>query len=48
MPTLAHLLGADHIWIFVVPAVLALVLLRWAEKRARARAAAESEPSDVD
>lgn len=50
---LAHIFGADHFWMFVIPAVAALVLLRWAEKRARSRADAarankDEEPADVD
>ena len=38
----AHYGGIDEIGIFVVPAVLAILALRWAEKRAK-RAAAEKE-----
>lgn len=38
---LAHMGGIDEIGIFVIPAVLAIFALRWAEKRARAKA----EPS---
>jgi hypothetical protein len=38
----AHYGGIDEIGIFVVPAVLAILALRWAEKRAK-RAAAERE-----
>jgi len=38
----AHYGGIDEIGIFVVPAVLAILALRWAERRAR-RAAAEKE-----
>ncbi|MGH9892562.1 MAG: hypothetical protein ACREA0_11360 [bacterium] len=34
----AHLGGVDEIGIFLVPAVLAIIALRWAEKRAKARA----------
>lgn len=50
MMSLAHIFGTDHIWIFLVPAFGALALLRWAEKKARARAQAleEQEPADVD
>lgn len=40
---LAHMGGIDEIGIFVVPALLAIFALRWAEKRARQRAAAEDE-----
>lgn len=35
--TIAHLGGIDEIGVFVVPAVLAILALRWAEKRARKR-----------
>ena len=38
----AHYGGIDEIGVFVVPAVLAILALRWAERRAR-RAAAEKE-----
>jgi hypothetical protein len=38
----AHYGGIDEIGIFVVPAVLAILALRWAERRAR-RAAADKE-----
>lgn len=38
----AHYGGIDEIGIFVVPAVLAILALRWAEKKAK-RAAAEKE-----
>jgi hypothetical protein len=39
----AHYGGIDEIGVFVVPAVLAILALRWAERRAK-RAAAEKEP----
>lgn len=42
MTTLAHYGGVDEIGLFVVPAVLAILALRWAERRAR-RAAGERE-----
>ena len=38
----AHYGGIDEIGVFVVPAVLAILALRWAERRAR-RSAAEKE-----
>ncbi|MGH8947828.1 MAG: hypothetical protein ACRDXF_03125 [Acidimicrobiia bacterium] len=38
----AHYGGIDEIGVFVVPAVLAILALRWAERRAK-RAAAEKE-----
>ena len=41
MEVLAHYWGIDEIGVFVIPAVLAILLLRWAEKRARARREAE-------
>ena len=42
----AHYGGIDEIGVFVVPAVLAILALRWAERRAK-RAAAEKEFSCV-
>jgi mannose/fructose/N-acetylgalactosamine-specific phosphotransferase system component IIC len=47
MFTLAHYWGIDEIGVFVVPVVIALVALRWAEKRARAKAQ-EARPEDED
>jgi hypothetical protein len=45
----AHYGGIDEIGIFVVPAVLAIIALRWAEKRARARSSEErDEPVSDD
>lgn len=41
---LAHYGGIDEIGIFVLPVVAAILALRWAEKRARARA--EGQASD--
>lgn len=38
MGVFAHYWGIDEIGIFVIPAVLAVVGLRWAEKRSRAKA----------
>lgn len=40
--TFAHYGGIDEIGVFVLPAVLAILALRWAEKRAK-RAAADKE-----
>lgn len=37
MEIFAHYGGIDEIGFFVVPVVLAIVLLRWAEKRAKAK-----------
>lgn len=45
MPVLAHYWGIDEVGVFVVPAVLAILALRWAEKRAKRRAS-ESEKRD--
>jgi hypothetical protein len=38
-----HLGGIDEVGIFVVPALLAVLALRWAERRARRRAAEEED-----
>ncbi|HEY5891289.1 MAG TPA: hypothetical protein VIW94_11410 [Acidimicrobiia bacterium] len=46
MRTLAHYGGIDEVGVFVVPALLALWAIRWAEKRARARASAEVGKDD--
>lgn len=35
----AHYWGIDEVGVFVIPAVLAVLALRWAEKRAKKRAA---------
>ncbi len=43
MVMLAHMGGIDEIGIFVVPAVLAIMALRWTERRARERAKSEQE-----
>lgn len=50
MFVLAHYWGIDEVGVFVVPAVLAILALRWAEKRARSRANEDDdrELSDVD
>ncbi|MGH8951269.1 MAG: hypothetical protein ACRDX9_07575 [Acidimicrobiia bacterium] len=39
---LAHYWGIDEVGVFVLPAVLAILALRWAEKKAK-RSAAEKE-----
>jgi hypothetical protein len=36
-PLLAHYGGLDEIGVFVVPAVAVILLMRWAERRARDR-----------
>ncbi|MGH8923228.1 MAG: hypothetical protein ACRDWA_01070 [Acidimicrobiia bacterium] len=38
-PIVGHLGGIDEIGVFVVPAVLAVLALRWAERRAQRREA---------
>lgn len=43
MSLFAHYGGIDEIGIFVVPALLALLALRWAERRARQRRDAGEE-----
>lgn len=43
MMILAHYGGIDEIGVFVVPVVLALFALRWAERKARKRAEIEDE-----
>ena len=43
---LAHMGGIDEIGIFLVPALLAVFALRWAEKRARKRSASEGGIAD--
>lgn len=42
VPIVAHYGGIDEIGIFVVPALAIILVLRWAERRARERA--DSEP----
>lgn len=49
MFTLAHYWGIDEVGVFIVPVVLAIVLLRWVEKRARRRTQDESgEPEESE
>jgi hypothetical protein len=52
IPLIGHLGGIDEIGIFVVPALLAIFALRWAERRARRREAVEDEdaagPQETD
>lgn len=50
MFVIGHYWGVDEVAIFVIPAVLAIVLLRWAEKKARAKRESEheSEASDAN
>jgi len=47
MFTLAHYWGIDEVGIFVVPAVLAILALRWAERKAK-RAVDEQENQDAE
>ena len=42
MLTFAHYWGIDEVGVFVLPAVLAILALRWAERRAK-RADAEKQ-----
>ena len=51
----AHYWGVDEVGVFLVPAVLAILLLRWVEKRARKRvededgeSAMAKEPVDAE
>lgn len=44
MPTLAHFYGLHEVGVFVLPAALAILALRWAERKAK-RSAAEREAS---
>jgi hypothetical protein len=44
MLTFAHYWGIDEVGVFVLPVVLAILALRWAERRAK-RAAAEKDPA---
>lgn len=49
MLVFGHYLGIDEYGIFVVPVVLAIAALRWAEKKAKAkREETEEETADVD
>ncbi len=47
MFTLAHYWGIDEVGVFVVPAVLAILALRWAERRAK-RAVDRTEKEDSE
>ncbi len=46
--TLAHQGGWDELLMFGLPIVLAVLAVRWAEKRAKARNADAADPPDVD
>ena len=43
IPVLAHQGGWDEVIYFAVPVVLAILAVRWAERRARRRADDDSE-----
>lgn len=45
-PWFAHMGGIDEIGIFVIPALLAIYVLRRTERQARRRAAAEAEAGE--
>ena len=45
MYTLAHYWGIDEVGVFVLPALFAIVALRWAERKAR-RAAEMTKPDE--
>jgi hypothetical protein len=47
IPLFAHMGGIDEIGIFVIPALLAIYVLRRTEREARKRAAAE-KPEDAE
>lgn len=46
MTTLAHYGGIDEIAVFVVPALLAIFAIRWAERRARERRDRAADPDE--
>ncbi len=48
MMVLAHYWGIDEIGIFLIPAVIAVVGLRWAEKRSKAKADQRAEQDRAD
>jgi hypothetical protein len=43
MIPLAHYWGIDEVGVFVLPAIVAIVLLRWAEKKAKLRQESEGD-----
>ena len=47
MFTLAHYWGIDEVGVFLVPVLLAILLMRWLEKRARRRAESESDEPEA-
>lgn len=48
MQIFAHYWGIDEVGVFVIPALLAIVLLRWAEKRARAKREEDADREKTD
>ena len=48
MLTFAHYWGIDEVGVFVVPAVLAVFALRWAERKAKRAAAEKADESSVE
>jgi len=48
MLTFAHYWGIDEVGVFVVPAVLAVFALRWAERKAKRAAAEKQDVSPVE
>lgn len=46
MFTLAHYWGIDEVGVFVIPAVLAILALRWAERKAKR--AVDSKESEAE
>jgi hypothetical protein len=44
---MAHYWGIDEVGVFVLPALFAIVALRWAERRAKAAAEAAEEIEDT-
>jgi hypothetical protein len=47
-PLLAHMGGIDEIGVFLIPALLAIYVLRRAERQARKRAEAETATASED
>jgi hypothetical protein len=45
---LAHYGGVDEIGVFVVPVVAAILILRWAERRARHKTEGDDHDSEGD
>lgn len=52
MPVFAHYWGIDEVGIYVLPALIAILALRWAERKARKKAEEQEqedqEQADVD